>query len=485
MLSYANELGRRVKSAAHASISRGVASACGCAILVSWRSRFETLPPGPTLNVNRLRHLASSHRDLIIVTAALGLTTFTMGGMQPVLPLYAQSLGASVEQWGIIAAMWGVAMAIGEPFWGWIHDHVDRIAPLFFRVISGSLVFLAISLLPVLWPLALLNWWRGFSDAASWPTSRSLVSRSVSPSRMALAMGFLGTGARLGGALGAFVAGQVAYTYGYRPALLLSAFVSLSAGALILPRFGWPRLRRPRPASASPPPPTGPASSAQGKIGFTFQLYRPFFTLAGITVLFSVGWFGALTFLPFVVTSSLGRTVAELGILYNLSSIATAILTIPMAGLGDRVGRRRMVIGGLAIIALSLAGLAFARSLAQLAALLVLGALGQAAARPSMDALVSEASSSTARGRMMGLYGACEDMGAILGPMLGSLTWGLGGATATFLVSSCIAACGSVAAVLQIQDRRDPTITPYRTDTDTPCSACKSGADTAVSRADR
>ena len=41
-----------------------------------------------------LHHLIARNRDLIIATTVSGITTFTMGAMQPVLPLYAQSLGA-------------------------------------------------------------------------------------------------------------------------------------------------------------------------------------------------------------------------------------------------------------------------------------------------------------------------------------------------------------------------------------------------------
>lgn len=188
-------------------------------------------------------HLTSSSGDLVIATLVLSLTTFTMGAMQTILTLYAESLGATVEQWGLIAAMWGLSMAVGEPFWGWVHDHVDRIAPLIFRAINGTLIFLFLVLVPVVWPLFLLNLWRGFSDAAPWPASRSMVSKVVSSAHTALARAILWAGARLGLSLGALASGQVANVFGYKYALLLSALVSSAAVLLIVPRFGWPRFR--------------------------------------------------------------------------------------------------------------------------------------------------------------------------------------------------------------------------------------------------
>lgn len=404
--------------------------------------------------MERLRQSLTPHRDLILITALLSLTTFTMGAMQPVLPLYAQSMGASVEQWGLIAAMWAVAMAIGEPFWGWVHDHVDRIAPFYFRVINSSLVFLALTLSPVFWPLYLLNFWRGFSDAAAWPTSRSLVSGAANPARLGLAMGVLATGARLGSALGALVGGQVAHAYGFKHALMLSAVVSLAAGFLILPRYGRPRLARSRAAAGNSPAPRVAHTPLKSRAGQALKLHQPFLVLASITALSSVGWFGAMSYLPFVVTSSLGGNVANVGVILNLSSAVTGVFTIPMGGLGDKLGKRRMVIGGLILTSLSLAGVALADSYALLAACVSIGAIGQAAVRPALDALVSGAASSTVRGRLMGFYGMCEDMGGVMGPLLGSLTWALGGATMAYLSYSLIAGVGSITAIAVIRDRQ-------------------------------
>lgn len=379
-----------------------------------------------------LRHLAVSNRDIIIVTLILSLTTFTMGSMRPVLPLYAQSLGATVEQWGLIAAMWSVAMAIGEPLWGWFHDHVDPVAPLLFRAASGALVFLGLWLPSGVWPIFLLNFWRGFSDAASWPVSRSLVGQTTSPSRIGLAMAVLATGARLGSAVGAFAGGQVANTYGYRPTLVLMTAVSLSAGILVVSRFSWPRLVRSRGVPAKSSPPAPPGVTLKRNPGLTLRWHKSFLVLASVTVLSSFGWWGALTFLPFVVTASLQRTVADAGMLFNVSEIVTGVLMIPLGRLGDKVGRRTMSTGGLAVSALSLMGVAFADSYAQLMALIVIGAVGQAALRPALLALVSEVSSSVEQGRMMGVFGMCEDVGGTLGPALGSLTWRWGGQLSLF-----------------------------------------------------
>ncbi len=394
----------------------------------------------PSEKIRRLIALATSYRDLAVATLILSVTTFTMGAMQTVLPLYAQSLGATVQQWGLIAAMWGVAMAFGEPFWGWFHDRLDPILPLVFRTLSGTAVFLVMMLVPAAWPLFLLNLALGFSDAASWPASRSIISRAVAPARTALAMAILWTGVRIGLSLGSLAAGQVANAFGYRSALLMSAILSLGAIFLIIPRFGWPRLRLSRLRAAWP--------TRTSKL--EISRYRPFIVLGGITILSSLGW-GSMTFLPFFVTSSLGGNVADVGMLFNVSGLAIAALLVAMGGLGDKLGRKKMVVAGLALYAAGIGSIGFARSLAQALAFMLLGSVGQAACRPSIEAMVSGASLPEERGSIMGLYGTCEDMGGILGPAVGSVMWGLGGAQATFMACGCLIGAGSLLALFAIR----------------------------------
>ena len=130
---------------------------------------------------------------------------------------------------GLIFSGWGIAMVAGELFWGQVHDRVDRVAPLILRAGSAGSAFLLMAMVSVAWPLFLLNIWRGFSDAASWPATRSMVSQAAPLTRTAQAMAVLGTGATLGFALGAFAGGQIAGAFGYRGAQVFLAMVSLSA----------------------------------------------------------------------------------------------------------------------------------------------------------------------------------------------------------------------------------------------------------------
>jgi MFS transporter, DHA1 family, multidrug resistance protein len=403
--------------------------------------------------------MASGHPDLIVATLALAISTFTVGSMQTILPLYAASLGATVEQWGLIAAMWGVAMAVGEPFWGWVHDRAGYALPVAFRAIGAALAFVALAVVPWVWPLYLLNLWRGFTDAAPWPASRSLASRSVSAGRTALAMATLWTGARLGSAIGAFTSGQIASAAGYQPTLIVSAAVSLLAILLIAPRLRSPGRDRPARSVRDVTPSLTGLRMPRPRLAASWSRYRPLAVLGTITVLSSLGW-GALTFLPFLVTSSLGGTVADVGLLFTIPSLVITALMIPMGSVGDRVSKKVMVVVGVAVYAVAMAGIGFAGSFVWVMALMILGGVGQAASRPSIEALVSASSSPEERGSVMGIYGTCEDLGGILGPVLGSLMWGAGGPAGTYLVFGCLIGVGSLVAAAALPARAASPVAP-------------------------
>ena len=50
--------------------------------------------------MQRLRGLLSGNLDLAAAALVLSVTTITIGAAEVFLPLYAESLGASEQQWG-------------------------------------------------------------------------------------------------------------------------------------------------------------------------------------------------------------------------------------------------------------------------------------------------------------------------------------------------------------------------------------------------
>lgn len=112
----------------------------------------------------------------------------------------------------------------------------------------------------------------------------------------------------------------------------------------------------------------------------------------------------------------------------------TRLCFAPMSGLlVQRLGERRTYISGLLVVALSTAACAFAQTYWQLLVFRALDGIGSTMFFVSAFGLMIRISPADARGRIAGMFTTSFLLGAVGGPVLGSLTvgWGLG---APFLI---------------------------------------------------
>jgi EmrB/QacA subfamily drug resistance transporter len=156
------------------------------------------------------------------------------------------------------------------------------------------------------------------------------------------------------------------------------------------------------------------------------------------------------------LASDLDASLAGVTWLVTAYLIAMASLQ-PVAGkLGDRYGRRPLLLGGLAWFAVASAGAALADSLAVLVAFRLQQAFAGALLVPNGTALLREVVPPARLGARLGLVGAAFALGAAAGPPLGGVLLGAGGPAALFAVNLPLAlgALALGAAVLPRATRR-------------------------------
>src|SRR3954451_4672173 len=166
---------------------------------------------------------------------------------------------------------------------------------------------------------------------------------------------------------------------------------------------------------------TGPLQQAVGEETQMDQKGR----LRWVVVLTAVGSFmAALDTL--VVASALSTNKRDLGssltdlewtvTAYNLSF---AVLLVPAAVLGDRLGRARTYAGGLVLFAVASAGCALAGSVGALVALRVLQGAAAATIMTLGLALLASAFPPERRGTAVGLFSAVTGIAVACGPLVG------------------------------------------------------------------
>jgi EmrB/QacA subfamily drug resistance transporter len=124
------------------------------------------------------------------------------------------------------------------------------------------------------------------------------------------------------------------------------------------------------------------------------------------------------TALP-TIQRNLGASIQDLEWTVNAYTLTFAVLLLTGAALGDRFGRRRMFVIGLALFTASSAGAALAPSVGWLVAARALQGTGGAMVLPLTLTLLSDAVPTERRGLALGFWSAISGFAVAIGPLVG------------------------------------------------------------------
>src|SRR5205814_5392347 len=122
-----------------------------------------------------------------------------------------------------------------------------------------------------------------------------------------------------------------------------------------------------------------------------------------------------------------------------------AVLLRPFAGrLGDRAGRRWLVIGGAAVVSISILGYGLIDSLAWLVFARLITGIGEAAFFVGAATMITDLAPVERRGEAVSYWSIAVYGGLAFGPALGELVLGDDRYVATWLVASALALLAAV-----------------------------------------
>ena len=381
--------------------------------------------------IQRLR--ASGSPALAVLATISFVSSLGISIMLPLLPLYALSLGASPLQLGLMTSGFAVANGVAQFASGFL---MDRYGARRF-VVAGIGTYAAANLLIATAPTAVaLIGYRvvaGFGGGINMVATRLYISQTAEQANLAFFNSIISAANSAGSVLGPGFGGLVAVAGDLRAPFVIVAATSALAfvAALFLPR------PTPRPHEVAA------MASAGGRVW-----NRTVFVLLAGNLLLLIGFGGWITsYAPFV-TTRLGWSTFDVGIIFTIFGIGDITLGPWLGHLADRTGRRRMAV--LSSIPIFLFGFIVFFGLPKpffYAISFVTGA-ALTAYNASWFALLTNAVPAARRGRVFGVVSAVAQAGTVIGALGATAIWQLTDVGGGLLLSSTAALCAGLVLLL-------------------------------------
>jgi MFS transporter, DHA1 family, tetracycline resistance protein len=342
------------------------------------------------------------------VWTAVAMDLLGFGIIIPLLPLYADSFGASPATIGALVACYSLAQFVLAPVWGRLSDRLGR-RPVLLATIAGSAIgSLVLGLaggVAILFVGRIIDGASGASVAVARATIADVSDRADRPRLMGLLGAAFGVGFIAGPAIGGLAAlGSPSLPF----------FVAAGISAINF-AVGWARIPETRTARRT-------TRAADGAAAARSDVRRLL----------------ALTFVTVVALSAFEATFALLGERrFSMTPTAVAfafagvgvVLVATQAGLAGPLGRRFGEIGSIRIgIASSVLGFVVLAETGRFGLMLVgLGVLafGQGLLVPMVSSAIAGAAGPHGSGMALGAHTAASGLARVVGPLLGGALFGI------------------------------------------------------------
>jgi len=361
---------------------------------------------------------------IAIFSAMLGV-----GLIVPLLPLYAQDLGATGVQLGILFAGYGISNSVLTPIMGRISDRRGRKLFLCIGLAGYAISSLGYVMADSVLQLTLVRVAQGVAGAMIIPIAMAYVGDLSPKGKEGKWMGYANAAFFSGFGIGPLLGGVLAERFGMDASFY--SFGGLCLLAFLITVLFLPESRQRK-------------TGEKGHLSFKSMSSSPMIRgLFSFRLVQAVGRGGIMTFLPIFVATYIGLGPALIGILLATNMLPMMVLLVPAGRLADRFNRRALVVIGNLIYFATLFLIPLANTFWQQLWLCFPRAIGGAISMPAATALTVEEGRKFGMGATMAIMMMAMSVGMALGPTLSGVIADSVGVNAVFYFGGVIGIIGT------------------------------------------
>jgi MFS transporter, DHA1 family, multidrug resistance protein len=342
-------------------------------------------------------------RYLPLLFAVMFLVMAGFGIIIPVLPFFAEKVGANPTQLGLLMAVYSFMQLIFAPIWGRLSDRYGRKPILLIGIIGLTISFFLFAVSTELWMLFAARILGGLLSSATMPTAMAYVADVTTPENRGKGMGMIGAAVGLGFIFGPAIGGIFSKTSLNMPFFIAGflSFVTLLFVFLFL-KESLPKEMRAQKSQQREPI----WKAFSGTIIFLYILqFFVSFSLSGLEATFA--YYAAKR-------ANIGST--ELGYIFMIMGLAGAFVQGGLIGkLIKKHGEGKVIQGGIIVSALGFALILLIKDFLTAALYLSIFGIGNGVIRPCLSSLITK-HSTVGQGSATGLLSSFDSLGRIIGP---------------------------------------------------------------------
>lgn len=343
---------------------------------------------------------------LLFVVMFLVMVGF--GIIIPVLPFYAEEIGANPTELGLLMAVYSLMQLIFAPFWGQVSDRIGRKPVMMIGITGLALSFFIQAISSQLWMLFVARILGGILSSANMPTAMAYVADITTEENRGKGMGIIGAATGLGFVFGPAIGGI------FSKISLNMPFYLASGSSLITLVLVFLLLKE---------------SADKKKTVKRDSIWKAFNTnvsvLFFVQLLISLSLSGLEATFAYFAAKRAGLGSTQLGYIFMIMGFGSALVQGGLVGrFTKKYGERSVIQGGIIISAIGFGLILLVHSFTTAAIFLTIFGLGNGVIRPSVSSLLTKMSTA-GHGSSTGLLSSFDSLGRIIGPPIGGWLFSL------------------------------------------------------------